>query len=82
MYTIYGRTEPKCPYCERAKTLLDIKGENYEFFELGDDYSREDLRSKINLGPNDLLTVPQIWYGDEYVGGYDKLAVRFGITQP
>lgn len=59
-----------CPYCTRAKYLLESKGMRYEEYRIENDRSRikEMLtRSKRN-------TVPQIFIDDHHVGGYDDLA--------
>jgi glutaredoxin 3 len=59
-----------CPYCVRAKSLLDSKGIDYEEHDLtGDDKGREDL-VKMSGG---LRTVPQIFIGDKHIGGCDNL---------
>lgn len=59
-----------CPYCIRAKRLLKSKG--YEFTDIdvdGDDEKRQWLRKVTGQ-----RTVPQIFIGDESVGGYDDIA--------
>lgn len=55
VYVIYGKDN--CPFCEQAKTLLTIKGLEYDYRTLGVDYDRDDL---LALAP-DAKTVPQIW---------------------
>ncbi|AGS80896.1 glutaredoxin [Caulobacter phage Cr30] len=66
---IYGRTEPRCTYCEQAKTLLEIKGIDYTFLNLGTDYTKEEL---LELVP-EAKTVPQIFIEGKHIGGFDKL---------
>lgn len=70
-YIIYGKDN--CPYCEKAKNLLAIKKEQFEYLTLDKDYTREEL---LELAP-DARTVPQIWIdsGGElfHVGGYTQL---------
>ncbi len=59
-----------CPYCVRAKALLERKGATYEekMIEGDRDAMREMLaRSKRK-------TVPQIFIDEYHVGGYDDLA--------
>lgn len=59
-----------CPYCIRAKRLLDHKGWNYEEIDVdGDDEKRAWLRKVTGR-----RTVPQIFIGEESVGGYDDIA--------
>jgi glutaredoxin 3 len=58
-----------CPYCVRAKALLERKGAAYEekMIEGDRDAMREMLaRSKRK-------TVPQIFIDEYHVGGYDDL---------
>jgi glutaredoxin 3 len=62
-------TTPVCPYCVRAKRLLQKKGVAYEEIDVaGDDAARELLAERTGL-----QTVPQIFIGDEHVGGSDDL---------
>ncbi|GAC1344772.1 MAG: glutaredoxin 3 [Myxococcales bacterium] len=62
-------TTPVCPYCVRAKRLLQKKGVAYEEIDVaGDDVAREALSERTGL-----QTVPQIFIGDEHVGGSDDL---------
>ncbi|WP_026168387.1 glutaredoxin 3 [Kordiimonas gwangyangensis] len=59
-----------CPYCYRAKALLQQKG--VAFREISVDMNpqaRREMREKAG-GVN---TVPQIWVGDTHVGGCDDL---------
>jgi glutaredoxin len=68
-YIIYSRDN--CPWCVRAKELLESKGLPYEELKLGVDYDKEELRSK--LGGIERLTVPQIFYEGNYIGTYEAL---------
>jgi glutaredoxin 3 len=62
-------TTPVCPYCMRAKRLLQKKGVAYEEIDVaGDDAAREQLAERTGL-----QTVPQIFIGEEHVGGSDDL---------
>lgn len=59
-----------CPYCENAKKLLQQKGFDFEEIVLdGKDEELEKLRNKTQQ-----KTVPQIFVGDEFIGGYSELA--------
>lgn len=65
--TLY--TTPVCPFCHRAKYLLNRKG--VEFIEI--DVSRSaDLRQEM-VRRTGRQTVPQIFIGDYHVGGCDDL---------
>lgn len=59
-----------CPYCVRAKQLLENKGVSI------DEEVRIDLdpveRDKM-MKASGRRTVPQIWIGETHVGGFDDL---------
>jgi glutaredoxin 3 len=62
---------PICPYCSNAKQLLTSKGVEYQ--EIGmHDMSREE-RMELMQKTNNYRTVPQIFVGDTFVGGFDEL---------
>lgn len=66
--TIYSTTY--CGYCARAKDLLRNMGVLYDEIDVtGDDEARERLVT-MSGGRR---TVPQIWIGEHYVGGYQDL---------
>ena len=58
-----------CPYCIRAKNLLEKK--QVEYTELRVDLDTE-LREEMYQRSN-RFTVPQIFIGDYHVGGFDEL---------
>lgn len=72
---VYG--SPWCGYCRRAKSLLKAKGIEYEEILVNEDISREELARKIG---RPVLTVPQIFLGGEYIGGYTELADKLGVS--
>lgn len=58
-----------CPFCIRAKALLDRKGVAYEEIAVdGKPALRAEMASKAGR-----TSVPQIWIGDAHVGGCDEL---------
>jgi glutaredoxin 3 len=60
-----------CPYCARAKRLLDEKGAAYEEFEIsGGGAKREEMIQRAG----GRTTVPQIFIDGQHVGGSDDLA--------
>jgi glutaredoxin 3 len=62
-------TTPICPYCFRAKRLLDAKGVTYrEIDVMGDNEKRGEMMRRSGR-----RTVPQIFIGDTHVGGSDDL---------
>ncbi|MGH1486401.1 MAG: glutaredoxin 3 [Cellvibrionaceae bacterium] len=65
--TIY--TTRYCPFCVRAKQLLDHK--NVDYHEIPVDKDR-GLREKM-MKESGQRTVPQIWINKQHVGGCDEL---------
>jgi glutaredoxin 3 len=65
---IYSKTF--CPYCWRAKHLLDSKQVAYT--EIAVDCGGEARRQMIERS-NGRTTVPQIFIGGQYIGGCDDL---------
>ena len=59
-----------CPYCIRARMLLDSK--QVEYTDISVD-SKPDLRREM-MQRSGRRTVPQIWVGEQHVGGFDDLA--------
>lgn len=72
-FIIYSKSD--CPWCEKAKKLLDSYNFPYEEKVLNIDYTKEEL-AKL-LPENTKITVPQIFRGDQYIGGYDTLLGYF-----
>lgn len=59
-----------CPFCLQARSLLDRKGVAYEAIDVdGDLATRRWLREVTGQ-----RTVPQIFIGEEPIGGYTELA--------
>lgn len=59
-----------CPFCIRAKALLNEKEVNYQEYAIdGDDIEREKMAIRAN-GRN---TLPQIFISDKHIGGCDDL---------
>lgn len=59
-----------CPFCIQAKRLLETKAIAYEDKDLTQDIeTRERLSAETGQ-----QTVPMIFIGDEFVGGYQELA--------
>ncbi|HEX8365366.1 MAG TPA: glutaredoxin 3 [Allosphingosinicella sp.] len=64
-------TKFMCPYCARAKQLLQSKGIDYEETEISMD---RDKREEMIQRANGRTTVPQIFIDGRHVGGSDDLA--------
>jgi glutaredoxin 3 len=60
-----------CPYCTRAKALLDAKGAAYTEHDItGDEPAREKMAAERTGGRK---SVPQIFIGGRHIGGCDDL---------
>ena len=69
MASIKIYTTPICPYCVRAKQLLKKKGAAFEEIDVFMDPDKRDEMESISHR----RTVPQIFIGDQHVGGCDDL---------
>ncbi len=58
-----------CPYCVRAKALLQRKGVTFEEIKITTDVQREEMIKKSG----GRMTVPQIFINDKHIGGCDDL---------
>ena len=67
--TVY--TMDHCPYCERAKALLNQRGVDYEEkrVPMDDDSAWDALEKKTGM-----KTMPQILHGETLIGGFNDLA--------
>lgn len=63
-------TKMMCPFCWRAKHLLDSKGIVYEEIPAYLDKKVRDRMRERSFGAN---TFPQIFIGGQHIGGYDEL---------
>jgi glutaredoxin 3 len=63
-------TKSFCPYCWRAKALLDSKGVRYE--EIAVDGNASERQAMIQRA-NGRTTVPQVFIAGRHVGGCDDL---------
>ncbi|MBX3725654.1 MAG: glutaredoxin 3 [Xanthomonadales bacterium] len=62
-------TSAICPYCVAAKNLLRSKGIGYE--EVRVDLDAERRREMVERSQR--TSVPQIFFGDIHIGGFDDL---------
>jgi glutaredoxin 3 len=63
-------TKMTCPYCIRAKMLLQRKEAEIE--EIAVDFGGETKQEMVQRS-NGRMTVPQIFIGDRHIGGCDDL---------
>ena len=66
--TIY--TRPYCPYCVRAVSLLEQKGVAFTEIEAAFD---PDKRQEMIQRAGGRATFPQIFVGDQHIGGCDDM---------
>jgi len=67
---IIYRTQ-SCVFCAQVVRLLEEKKISFEEIDLtDDDAKREELQEKTGW-----MTVPMVFIGDEFIGGYDEMQV-------
>jgi glutaredoxin 3 len=59
-----------CPYCDRARALLERKGVAFREVKVDEDDKARAVMLEKSGGRR---SVPQIFVGDRHVGGYDDL---------
>lgn len=65
---VYGREG--CGYCRRARELLARKGVDYTWIDVEHvSGARAEMQQRSNRN-----TVPQIFIGEQHLGGYDDTA--------
>lgn len=63
-------TTPFCGYCAAAKRLLSGKGVSYQEIDVSrDPAKRREMTQRSNGG----RTVPQIFVGEQHIGGFDDM---------
>lgn len=76
-----------CPYCSRARALLERKGVTFVDIDIAEEPGRRDEMIRRAGGRR---TVPQIFIDGEHIGGCDELVAldraggldpKLGITQ-
>jgi glutaredoxin 3 len=61
---------PRCPFCDKAKALIEAKGYEMEVIDLA---GHPEKREAMMAQTKNARTVPQIFIGAEHVGGFDAL---------
>ena len=64
-------TTEHCPYCIRARMLLDKKQVKYTDIRID---AQPQMRAEMLAKANGRTTVPQIFIDDFHVGGFDDMA--------
>jgi glutaredoxin len=65
-------SKDNCPFCDQAKSLLKMKGIEFEEKKIGHGYTKEQLLEAVPSA----RTVPQIFLDEELVGGFTELKKR------
>ena len=63
-------TWQSCPFCNRAKSLLNKKNIVFQEYKIDGD---EDARNKMSARANGGRSLPQIFINDICIGGCDDL---------
>ena len=66
--TVYSG--PMCNFCDAAKRLLSRNNLNYNEIDIS---TKEGLRDERTTRANGRRTIPQIFFDDYHVGGYQEL---------
>lgn len=72
IYVIFTTSAFECPWCVKAKALLDEYECEYEERDIN-----VDALWKLDFKELGHKTVPQIYYDGDYIGGYEKLRKHF-----
>ncbi len=67
-------TKVGCPFCARAKTMLDDCDLDYEEIVLGKDITTRSLRAVTGA-----TTVPQVFIDGKLIGSSEELAAHLGV---
>ena len=63
-------TKGYCPFCHRAKALLQQKGVSYQEYPID---QQPELRDEMISRANGGYTVPQIFINGQHIGGCDDM---------
>ena len=70
MKNIIVYSGPMCGFCDAAKRLLTRNNLSYTEIDVS---LKEGLREEMIKKSNGQRTIPQIFFNDEHVGGYQEL---------
>jgi len=62
-FAVYSKQE--CPYCYKVKQVLELTGNNFVVYTLGEDFTKEEFYSEFGEGS----TFPQVLCDDRKLGG-------------
>ena len=70
MKNIIMYTGPMCSFCDAAKRLLTRNKASFEEIDIA---SKDGLRDEMIKKANGKRTIPQIFFDDQHIGGYDEV---------
>ena len=70
MKNIIMYTGPMCNFCDAAKRLLSRNNLKYQEIDIS---SKEGLRDEMIKKANGKRTIPQIFFNEDHIGGYQEL---------
>ena len=72
MKNIIVYTGPFCNFCDAAKRLLKRNGLSFSEIDVS---SGEKIKEEMIKKSNGQRTIPQIFFDDQHIGGYDEVRV-------
>ena len=70
MKNIIMYTGPMCNFCDAAKRLFARNNLTYKEIDIS---TKDGLRDEMIKKANGKRTIPQIFFNDEHIGGYDEV---------
>ena len=70
MKDIIMYTGPLCNFCDAAKRLFSRNNLKYKEIDIS---SKEGLRDEMIKKANGRRTIPQIFFNEDHIGGYQEL---------
>ena len=62
-FAVYSKQD--CPYCYKVKQVLELTGNNFVVYTLGEDFTKDEFYSEFGEGS----TFPQVICDDQKLGG-------------
>ena len=83
MIEIFGKE--MCDWCDKAREMCEQYGVKYSYYPLDDRFEGEShmagLKERVEEQSLTIKTVPAIWQGGVYIGGFNELAKYFENTR-
>ena len=70
MKNIIMYTGPMCNFCDAAKRLFARNNLTYTEIDIS---TKDSLREEMIKKANGKRTIPQIFFDDQHIGGYDEV---------